>query len=150
MYEVVVISQRVSESSLRRVVHLQASEVPASHFNTGDFKSVIVWSSAGLQFTQASNRLTKITIDSLLSAEFVLKRPVNVVLDLVDGEIVATFPEAELSRSGEYAYEAIAWLKEAIVSTYKLFDSERSNLGPLPARQLAVLENYLGKSHTKA
>ena len=64
---------------------------------------------------------------------------------LVDGEYLAEWAEAEIITSGETAEEAVQWLKETIVSLYKFYNSNRETLGPLPGRQLSILEAYIAE-----
>ena len=63
---------------------------------------------------------------------------------------IATFPEAEISTSGDTAAEALAWLNRTIVDTYEQFTAQRGRLGPLPKRQLKTLEKYVAKKQTRA
>ena len=64
-----------------------------------------------------------------------------------DGEeFTATFYEANVSASGETQADAIANLKESLVSRYEFLESLPENeLGPLPARQWEVLRNVLAR-----
>jgi hypothetical protein len=66
-----------------------------------------------------------------------------------DGEYVVSFQEGEISASGETADEALRWLKEIIVDSFELFSAESAALGPLPTRQLKVLEKYVGKEQNR-
>lgn len=84
-------------------------------------------------------------IDILGNEDYVLKRPIPIIISEKDDEYVAEFPEAEIVTSGETADEALRWLKGTIVDTFELFRTERNILGPLPRKQLRVLEGYLGK-----
>jgi hypothetical protein len=69
----------------------------------------------------------------------------------VDDEYIVTFTEAELSRSGETIDEAIDWLRSSVVTLYDSLKARAPRLGPLPDRQLRVLETYLvEKSNPKA
>jgi predicted RNase H-like HicB family nuclease len=62
-----------------------------------------------------------------------------------DGEdFTATFSEANVSASGETEADAIANLKESLVSTFEFLESLPENeRGPLPTRQWEVLRNVL-------
>jgi hypothetical protein len=72
-----------------------------------------------------------------------LKRPILVtVRQEDDAEWVATFADAELSRSGDSPAEAIDWLQSSIVELYELFRQEKK-LGPLPQAQLRALRRYI-------
>lgn len=59
-------------------------------------------------------------------------------------EFTATFSEANVSASGETEADAIANLKDSLVSTFEFLESlPEKELGPLPARQWNVLKNVL-------
>ncbi len=58
---------------------------------------------------------------------------------------MAQFTEAEITTSGDTREETIEWLRNTVVSLYELYDRERAALGPLPRRQLDVLETYIGE-----
>jgi hypothetical protein len=75
---------------------------------------------------------------------YALRKPITIALKESQGEYVARFTEAELSRSGETAREAIDWLKSSIVTLYEMLSKkDPKELGPLPKRQLKVLGEYL-------
>lgn len=84
-------------------------------------------------------------INDLANDKYRLKQPIIVMLRQDDdGEWIATFSEAELSRSGETLDEALDWLKASVVELYELFSKE-SKLGPLPRRQFQALGQYIGQ-----
>jgi hypothetical protein len=64
-----------------------------------------------------------------------------------DGEeFTASFFEANVSASGETQADAIANLKESLVSKFEFLESLPENeMGPLPARQWEVLRNVLAR-----
>ena len=84
-------------------------------------------------------------IRELGSAKYFLSCPITVTLHQeYEDEYIASFPEAELARSGETPKEAVEWLKSSIVTLYDLLNKKASaQLGPLPSRQLMVLGKYL-------
>jgi len=93
----------------------------------------------------------RVEISFIDDPELELKKPIAVEIEIVDGDTLATFREAEICRSGEHANEAFDWLTKSIVELYRLFQRERDNLGPHPKRQLKILEQYIGpKSHPAA
>lgn len=83
-------------------------------------------------------------IDSLPGTGYSLVKPIAVEISYDDGEYLAQFTEAEITTSGNTREESIEWLRNTIVSLYELYDRERAALGPLPRRQLDVLETYIG------
>lgn len=90
-----------------------------------------------------------VQIISLDDEEFELKAPLDVIVTVVDGEYIVDLPSAEIFVSERSLVDAIAWLKNKLVGTYRRFSNEMASLGPGPRRQLSVLEGYIGKkSHT--
>ncbi len=84
-----------------------------------------------------------VIIYDLESTKYALKKPMLVTAKTEDHkEWLVTFPEAELSRSGDSFNEALNWFKSSVVELYELFKRQKQ-LGPLPKRQLEVLGQYL-------
>ena len=90
----------------------------------------------------------KVVIDTLPSSTLHLSKPITAKISFSDGEYVAEFAEAEIVTSGETRKEAIEWLRDTIVSLYEYYNNERAALGPLPRRQLTVMETYIGKEQS--
>ena len=88
-------------------------------------------------------------IGDLPSDTHSLVESIEAKISYIDGEYLAEFPEAEIVTSGETAEEAIQWLKETIVSLYKFYDNNRETLGPLPGRQLSILEAYIAEKQAR-
>lgn len=59
-----------------------------------------------------------------------------------DDDYMASFEEAEIYVSADSATEAIQDLKSSIIDIYEILKSEKK-LGPIPLKQLKVLENYV-------
>jgi hypothetical protein len=91
----------------------------------------------------ASGMQYELVIEDLGSSEINLKTPITVTLIDLGAEVIAEFREAEISVSEDTASDALQWLKESIADTYITFKKQRHRLGPLPMRQLRVLEEYL-------
>ena len=83
------------------------------------------------------------SIDDLPSDTYYLAESIEAKISYIDGEYLAEFAEAEIVTSGETAEEAIQWLKESIVNLYEFYNDNRGALGPLPRRQLNILETYI-------
>ncbi len=90
------------------------------------------------------------SIDGLPSDTHSLMQSIEAKISYIDGEYLAEFAEAEIVTSGETAEEAIQWLKETIVSLYEFYNNNRGTLGPLPERQLIVLEAYIAEKQARA
>jgi hypothetical protein len=83
------------------------------------------------------------TITNLESSRYSLKQPITLGIEQVgDDEWLATFAEADLSRSGDTPHDAVDWLRSSIVQLFQVFKTEKA-LGPLPKRQLEVLGRYI-------
>ncbi len=95
---------------------------------------------------QAPNRLDTM-IHSLHSNEFELKTPMPVAIELIDDdEAIAIFEHGNIEISGESPAHAIDELRHYVIGLYDVLRRERQNLGPIPRRQLATLEAYIGKA----
>jgi hypothetical protein len=84
-----------------------------------------------------------IHMNDLESNRYYLKEPIEVTISDLGNEVLAEFLEAEISVSEDTASDALSWLKDRIVGSYIRFKSQRDKLGPLPMRQLQVLERYI-------
>jgi hypothetical protein len=83
-------------------------------------------------------------INSLDQLGYQLRRPISVSIEnIAPGEFVASFEEAEISMSGSSATDAVQGLLYALISVYQEYTGHPL-LGPIPAKQLRVLEKYLG------
>lgn len=89
------------------------------------------------------NQIYIVPIETLSPEPFVLKRPIHVVVSEDNQDAVATFFDANLGMSGDNAEEAVRNLKAVIVDTFDSFEENESILGPEPARQLAVLREFI-------
>ena len=83
-------------------------------------------------------------ITTLKSGKYRLAMPIPISVKKVDGEYIAIFLKMEIARSGDTEEDAIAWLQSSIVTLYEYLKGlPAEQLGPLPTRQLGVLEEYL-------
>lgn len=98
--------------------------------------------------SQTPEDVARITeIPEEYSTDYELLRPIPVEFDDIGGNVVACFREAELSFSGVDRADALDHLSDWIFGTHEFLTGEVSKdpdvLGPVPARQLAVLGSYL-------
>ena len=91
-----------------------------------------------------------IYVTDLDNPAYSLAQPIAISLQENDGEYIISFPDAEITTSGDTPGEALKWLKDSVVSTFEVLGSERSALGPLPKRQLQALEKYIVKKQIRA
>lgn len=117
--------------------------------NSAGTTSVVTYATVN-SYNADSERSAWLLLLTLDPSRYYLRYPMPVSLkEKAPDEYIATFADAELSRSGDTPKEALAWLKSSIVELYELFKGE-DQLGPLPERQLRVLEQYIGKKPHRA
>ena len=113
-----------------------------------NYKSSLCIPAAPMGFPFQANNNTSgsvgvILLNDLDNGRYSLRHPIPLVLSQeAEDEYVLTFPEAEISRSGETPGEALDWLKSSIVKLYETY-RKHANLGPLPSRQLRTLEKFI-------
>ena len=104
---------------------------------------------AGSLTANSSTSDMALTIDKVHSQKYELIQSVPIVIK-VDGDgYVAEFRVAEITTSGDTASEALEWMRDAILARFELYRTERDALGPLPKRQLEVLEGYIAQKHAR-
>ncbi len=83
-----------------------------------------------------------VPITTLDPEPFELSKEIMVVVQPDDDSFVATFFDANINASGNTQVDAVANLKDMIVSLFAILESEKK-LGKGPARQLAVLRGLV-------
>lgn len=71
--------------------------------------------------------------------------PITVRVQTAGREFLAGFEEANIAMTGATPSEAVGNLAADILDTYELYSDEEANLGPEPARQLAVLRRHIAE-----
>jgi hypothetical protein len=85
-------------------------------------------------------------VETLAPSFYVLRRPFEVVIEPTDDGFLACFYAANISASGDNQTEAYANLKDLIVAMWELLEeTAEAELGPEPARQRAVLREYIAR-----
>ena len=79
-----------------------------------------------------------------IGKDFNLKRGIPIELTGSDGDWLASFLDANIAMSGDSPSDALHAVKSEIEDAYRIYRSE-SKLGPEPARQLSILESYIGE-----
>jgi len=72
-------------------------------------------------------------------------KPIPVAVTPMKGEVIASFEQANIAMSGATQVEAIAELSSYLLDVFDSLFSETAPLGPEPARQLDLLQRYIGK-----
>lgn len=85
-----------------------------------------------------------VPVQSLAPDPYDVLTTIQIVVRAQEDEYLATFFDANLSASGETPEEAVMGLKDVIAAAYEaLSEHEEEQLGPGPARQLAVLREFI-------
>jgi predicted RNase H-like HicB family nuclease len=107
-----------------------------------------------LEGLEVSRGAVTLYVATFAPEPYVVRRPIPVVLQQQDeNSFLASFMDANISSAGDTQQEAYSNLKELILD---VFDSLRalpaSRLGPKPARQLAVLREFVdaAQDHQRA
>ena len=74
-----------------------------------------------------------------------LLKPIPVMLEWTGSAFLARFGEANIAMTGDTSTEALGNLAADVLDTYEDYSAEADTLGPEPARQLAVLWQYIAK-----
>ena len=74
-----------------------------------------------------------------------LLKPIPVMLEWTGSAFLARFGEANIAMTGDTSTEALGNLAADVLDTYEDYSAEADALGPEPARQLAVLRQYIAK-----
>ncbi len=83
-------------------------------------------------------------LNALPEPEYLLKAPIVVSVKLVYDEFLASFDDASIAASGETQSQAIENLKSMILDVFDLLSSkDLENIGPLPQKQLAILNSFI-------
>jgi hypothetical protein len=78
-----------------------------------------------------------------LGGSRILKRPINVTMDMIDNSFVASFSQANINASGDTPDEALFNLASLIDDLWLLFSENSHCLGPGPTLQFIVLQQHI-------
>lgn len=84
-----------------------------------------------------------VPLNTLKNDHYILKNPLYITLEIEDGVVIASLDDIEAFAYADTEYEAINKLSEEIVNLYKDLKDDRENLGPLPQKWLAFLEEVI-------
>ena len=88
-----------------------------------------------------------VALHELGRGDMKLRRPINVVVEEYEGEVVARFPEVEAFGSGDSEFEAIENLKGDIASLLlDVSQTSSKQLGRAPKRWLEILSSLIERS----
>ena len=84
-----------------------------------------------------------IPLNTLKNDHYILEKPLYITLETEDGVVMVSLDDIEAFSYADTEYEAINQLSEEIVNLYKDLKEDRENLGPLPQKWLAFLEEVI-------
>ncbi len=84
-----------------------------------------------------------VPLNTLKNDHYILKNPLYITLEIEDGVVIASLDDIEAFAYADTEYEATNQLSEEIVNLYKDLKDDRENLGPLPQKWLAFLEEVI-------
>jgi len=84
-----------------------------------------------------------VPITTLAPEPFDLLREIPVVVQPTDDGYLATFFDANIGMTGDTQEEAVSSLRLLLVDVFDELEKEEAQLGPYPARQLAVLRGFM-------
>ena len=88
-----------------------------------------------------------LVISTLAPEPYTLTRDIPVVVEPSGDDCIATFYDAGVTASGDNGAEAVANLKDMLISEFELLTSlPNERLGPEPLRKLAVLREFIRRS----
>jgi len=88
-----------------------------------------------------------VPIQSLAPENLELAKPIQVLLQQFGDDCVASSLDANINASGETQEEALTNLKDMIVGSFEALSGVAYKLGPGPARQLAILSEFIKKNN---
>ena len=87
-----------------------------------------------------------VPIESLTPEPYQIIKSFHGVVQVQGDQYIATFFDANISASGDTQAEAVFNLKDMIVGAFEILNSrEEDKLGPGPAHQRKVLQEYIRK-----
>ena len=90
---------------------------------------------------------TLVPIETLAPEPYEVLRPFLIVLRPYEEEHIATWFDANISASGETAEDALCNFKDILIATFECLTRHKPNqLGPSPACQLTVLQEFIRKT----
>jgi len=91
-------------------------------------------------------------VETFCPEPYRLKRPIPITVFRLDDGYGASFADANINSSGDSQQEAFANCKELLLDVFdRLSSLPAAKLGPGPARQIAVLREFMdGPDHERA
>ena len=84
-----------------------------------------------------------IALNTLQCSDYILKKPIYITIEIEKDIVIASLDDIEAFAYADTEYEAINQLCEEIVSVYEDLTEDKVNLGRLPRKWLAFLEEVI-------
>lgn len=84
-----------------------------------------------------------IALNTLQRPGYILKKPIYITIEIEENKVIASLDDIEAFAYADTEYEAINHLCEEIVSVYEDLKEDKGNLGRLPRKWLAFLEEVI-------
>ncbi len=82
-------------------------------------------------------------INSLKHPNYVLRKPLYITIEMDKNSVISSLDEIEAFAYADTEFEAINLLCDEIIALYEDLKNDRTNLGKLPAKWLAYLEEFI-------
>lgn len=87
-----------------------------------------------------------IALNTLQHPRYILKKPIYITIEIEKDIVIASLDDIEAFAYADTEYEAINHLCEEIVSVYEDLKEDKGNLGRLPKKWLAFLEEVIERA----
>lgn len=84
-----------------------------------------------------------VPLNTLKHPHYTLKKPLYITVEIEDNLVIASLDDIEAFAHADTEYEAINRLGEEIVNIYEDLKDDKENLGILPKKWLAFLEEVI-------
>lgn len=84
-----------------------------------------------------------IALNTLQRPRYILKKPIYITIEIEKDMVIASLDDIEAFAYADTEYEAINHLCNEIVSIYEDLREDKDNLGRLPKKWLAFLEEVI-------
>jgi hypothetical protein len=89
------------------------------------------------------SRCRIVPLNSLKTAEYILKRPILITIETEGETIIASLDDIEAFACADNEFEAVNALCEEIVTLYEDLKKDQDRLGILPKKWLAFLDEVI-------
>jgi hypothetical protein len=84
-----------------------------------------------------------VPLNTIKHPHYILKKPLYITVEIEDNLVIASLDDIEAFAYADTEYEAVNRLCEKIVNIYEDLKDDKENLGILPKKWLAFLEEVI-------